>query len=283
MTLEFERRALLRMLGFGAAGAGLLGDPLAALAEGADAVTIGWPTDVPSWDPNQRFTPDAQPVYKLVFDQPLDQNTRLDLVPGLITKWELGKDGLSLAVELRDGVRFHNGDPMTADDFRFTFFERLRLPDRIDTKNSWRNVTGIDVLSPTRAVMRFSAPAPTAPQWLAFLGSYVVPKKYMERVGVETFQQKPVGTGPYKLVDHQLNARIVLERNDDYWGAKPPLRRVTIEIIKDPSARVAAVQSGQVDVTINVPVREVTRLQREPTLAGEINPITRVVSPPVPQ
>lgn len=128
MTFEIERRALLRMLGLGAAGA-LGGDPAAFAQEpgkGVDAVTIGWPTDVPSWDPNQRFTPDAQPIYKLVFDQPIDQNARLDLTPGLVTKWELAKDGLSLAVELRDGVRFHNGDAMTADDFRYTFFERLK-------------------------------------------------------------------------------------------------------------------------------------------------------------
>jgi peptide/nickel transport system substrate-binding protein len=279
MTFETERRTLLRMLGLGAAGAGLLRRPAFAQSsdKGGDAVTIGWPADVPAWDPNQRFTPDAQPIYKLVFDQPLGQNPALDLVPGLVTKWELAKDGLSLAVDLRDGVRFHNGDPMTADDFRYTFFERLKKPDRIDTKNSWRNVADVEVLSPVRAVMRFSAPAPTAPQWLAFLGSFVVPKAYMERVGVEAFQQKPAGTGPYRLADYQLNARIVLERNDDYWGMRPPLRRVTIEIIKDPSARMAAIQSGEIDLTINVPVREVVRLSREPGLAGEINPITRVI------
>lgn len=284
MSFALERRALLRMLGLGAAGAGTFAGRLAAFAEGlgkagkdADAVTIGWPTDVPSWDPNQRFTPDAQSIFKLVFDQPLNQNSALELVPALVTTWELAKDGRSLAVELRDGVRFHNGDAMTTDDFRYTFFERLKGPGKIDTKNSWRNVTDIEVLSPLRAVMRFSEAAPTAPQWLAFLGSYVVPKKYMERAGVEGFQQKPVGTGPYRLVDYQLNARIVLERNEDYWGARPPLRRVTIEIIKDPSARMAAIQSGEIDLTINVPVREVARLAREPGLAGEINPFTRVV------
>ena len=69
----------------------------------------------------------------------------------------------------------------------------------------------------------------------------------------------------------------MLERNDDYWGPKPKIKRVTFEIIKDPSARVAAMQSGQVDLTINVPVREVERLQQEPSLAAELNPITRVI------
>src|SRR5271165_3168229 len=257
MAFELERRTLLRMLGLGAgglgaAGAGTLIDTLAAFAQETDAVTIGWPVDIPAWDPNQRFSPEGQPIYKLVFDSPLSQNPKLDLVPNLVTKWELAKDALSLAVELHDGVKFHNGDPMTADDFRFTFFERLQGPDKIDTKNSWRKVSDIEVQSPTKAVIKFSSPAPTAPQWLAFLGSYVVPKKYMTQVGVDGFNQKPIGTGPYKLVDYQLNARIVLERNDDYWGGKPPIKHVTFEIIKDPSARVAAIQSGQVDLTTNV-------------------------------
>src|SRR5258708_34796945 len=279
MTIEVDRRTALQTLGLGAAarvfGGALRGD--LAFAQSKDAVTIGWPSDVPSWDPNQRFTPDAQSIYKLVFDQPLDQNEKLDLVPKLITKWELAADGLSMVVELRDDVTFHNGDKMTAEDFRYTFFERIKAGHKVDTANSWRKVTDIEIQSPTKAVMKFNSPAPTAPQWLSFLGSFMVPKGYMEKVGVDAFREKPVGTGPYKLVEYQLNSRIVLERNDGYWGAKPKLKRITFDIVKDPSARVAAIQSGQVDLTINVPVREVERLKREPTLAAEINPITRVI------
>ena len=104
------------MLGLGAAGSALVGE--VAFAQAKDSVTIGWPSDVPSWDPNQRFTPDAQPIFKLVFDQPLDQNEKLELVPKLITKWELAADGQSMTVELRDDVTFHNGDKMTAEDFK---------------------------------------------------------------------------------------------------------------------------------------------------------------------
>jgi dipeptide transport system substrate-binding protein len=277
MTHEIERRTLLRMLAAGAAGTKFFADPGSAAAQANDAVAIGWPSDVPSWDPNQRFTPDAQPIFKLVFDQPLDQSPKLDLIPHLVVKWELAPDGLSMPVELRDDVLFHNGDKMTAEDFRYTFFERIKAGHKVDTANSWRKVVDIEVQSPTKAVMKFSSPAPTAPQWLAFLGSYVVPKAYMERVGVDAFRDKPVGTGPYRLVEYQLNSRIVLERNDRYWGPKPALRRVTFDIVKDPSARVAAIQSGQLDLTINIPVREVARLQREAGLAAEIAPITRVI------
>jgi len=276
MTIEMDRRTALRALTLVAGSAAWAGNVIDAFAAD-DAVTIGWPSDVPSWDPNQRFTPDAQPIFKLVFDQPLDQDPKLKLIPKLLTKWELAPDGMSLAVELRDDVSFHNGDKMTAEDFRYTFFERIKAGHKVDTANSWRKVKDIEVQSPTKARMIFSSPAPTAPQWLAFLGSYIVPKKYFESVGVQTAAQKPIGTGPYKLVDYQLNSRIVLERNDAYWGPKPKIKRVTFEIIKDPSARVAAVQSGQIDFTINVPVREVARLDKEPGLAAELNPMTRII------
>jgi peptide/nickel transport system substrate-binding protein len=140
-----------------------------------------------------------------------------------------------------------------------------------------RKVEDIAIESPTKATMKFNSPAPTMPQWFAFLGSYIVPKNYIESKGVDNFLKKPVGTGPYRLAEYELNSRIVLERNDKYWGPKAKVTRVTIQIIKDPSARVAAIQSGQVDCTINVPVREVRRFQQEGNLAAEINPITRVI------
>src|SRR5712691_10442348 len=277
MAFKLQRRSFLQMAIGSAASIGASARFDSALAAANDAVTIGWPNDVPSWDPNQRFTPDAQPIFKAVFDQPLDQDPQLKLVPHLIKSWNLAPDGLSMAVELRDDVTFHNGDKMTTEDFRYTFLERIKSGVKLDTANSWRKVEDIVIESPTKATMKFNSPAPTAPQWMAFLGSYIVPKKYIETAGLETFQKKPIGTGPYKLAEYELNSRIVLERNDKYWGPKPKIARVTIQIIKDPSARVAAIQSGQVDCTINVPVREVQRFEKEAGFAAELNPITRVI------
>jgi len=274
MASSLERRTFLR-LALGTAAS--LGASARLAGAASDAATVGWPNDVPSWDPNQRFIPDAQPVFKAVFDQPIDQDPQLRLIPHLIKSWDLAADGMSMAVELRDDVTFHNGDKMTAEDFRFTFFERIKSGAKIDTVNSMRKVQDIVIESPTRATMRFDSPAPTMPQWMAFLGSYVVPKKYIESEGLDNFLKKPIGTGPYRLAEYELNSRIVLERNDKYWGPKPKLARVTIEIIKDPSARVAAIQSGQVDCTINVPVREVQRFEQDPGFVAEINPITRVI------
>jgi peptide/nickel transport system substrate-binding protein len=213
MTIELDRRRVLQLLGVSAGSVSFMGHLSSAWAAG-DTVTLGWPSDVPSWDPNQRFVPDAQPIFKLVFDSPLDQAPDLKLIPKLISKWELAPDALSMSIELRDDVTFHNGDKMTADDFRYTFFERIKAGHKLDIVNAWNKVMDIEVQSPTRAVLKFNSAAPTAPAWFAFLGSFVVPKKYMESVGVDGFVQKPIGSGPYKLVEYQLNSRIVLERNE---------------------------------------------------------------------
>jgi len=267
-----SRRTLLQTLATAAAA-----PVLPAHAAEADGATIGWPSDVTSWDPNQRFVPDAQSIFKMVFDQPLDQNPALKLIPHLVTKWQMASDARSLSLEFRDDVKFHNGDPMTSADFAWTFLGRTKAGQKLDVAQSMRKLTDIETPTPTTAIMRFDSAAPTVPVWLAFLGSFVVPKAYLEKVGPEAFATKPVGTGPYKLVEHEMNARIVLERNDAYWGPKPKLRRITIEIIKDPSARVAAIQSGQVDLTISVPVREIARLKALPNLAAELDPVTKVI------
>lgn len=242
-----------------------------------DAVTIGWPGDVAGWDPNRRFVPDAQPIYKMLYDQPLDQDPRLNLVPGLAKAWQLAPDARSLEVELRDDVTFHDGTKLTSADFRWTFHERIAAGHEVDTARSWRKVVDIETPSATRAIMRFGSPAPTAPAWLAFLGSFVVPKHYMQKVGLAAFGAHPVGTGPYRLAEHQPGTRIVLERNDAYWGPKPTMRRVTVQIINNPSARAAAIESGNVDLTVAVPVRETARLGHIATLEAELNPITRII------
>lgn len=269
MTLS--RRSLIASAAFAAA------TPSIARAQSADAVTIAWPSDVPSWDPNQRFVPDAQSIFKAVFDQPLGQDPALKLIPHVIAKWELAADALSMPIELRDDVTFHDGTKLTTEDFRYTFLERNKTTPGLDIANSWRKLTDVEILSPTRAVMRFSSPAPTAPQWLSFLGSYIVPKKAMEAMGPPAFAQKPVGSGPYRMVEWEQNARIVLERNDAYWGPKPAIRRVTIQVVKDASARVAAIQSGQVDLTFGLPIRDAVRLQADPAFTSVLQPVTRII------
>ena len=125
--------------------------------------------------------------------------------------------------------------------------------------------------------MKFSEPMPSAIPWLYFLCSFVVPKAYIERVGLAEFVAKPVGSGPYKLVEYQQNARIVLEANDRYWDGKPAIPRVTIELVRDPTARVAAFESRRADVATEVPIREAERLATQPGVVAAVYPITDII------
>ena len=250
----------------------------AAQAQAAkDSVVIAWQIDPQSWDPNRRTNPGLQSIYKMVYDQLIMQAPDMKLQPALATKWSLSADGKTLTLDIRDDAWWHDGTKLTSADVKYTFLERAKAGHKIDLARIWRNVADIETPSPTRAVIRLNKPMPTAIPWLAFLANFVVPKHHVTKVGADGFAGMPMGSGPYRVVDYQRNSRIVLEAFDKYWGPKPKIRKVTVLIVKDPSARVAAVQSGRVDFAPDVPIREVARLNRMPALSGRIFPISRVI------
>ena len=159
MTHDIDRRSLLK-LGAGAGALAALGVPDEVLAQAAakGQLTIAFPADVPTWDPNARSLAAVQSLYKCVFDQPITQNPDITPKPALVTKWGYVDDkGLALGLDLRSDVVFHDGSKMTAEDFRFSFFDRPRLPvpeggRKLDTAFIWRRVKDIEVVSPTRVV-----------------------------------------------------------------------------------------------------------------------------------
>ncbi len=278
-----NRRDFLK-LGGGTAALLALGIPGSALAQaaGTGQITIAYPSDLPTWDPNARSLAPVQSLYKCVFDQPLTQNPDLSRANALITDWAFSDDGLALNLTFRDDVIFHDGSKMTAEDFRFTFYERPRMEvaegqRKLDTSFLWRKISDIEVLSPTEAKVVFSDPMPSAVTWLHFLCSYVVPKAYFEKVGLEGFVAKPVGTGPYKLVSYEQASRIELEAFEEYWGGAPAIKKVTIDIVRDPTARVAAIESRRADAAIDVPIREAERLGMAPGLTSTIEPVTDIM------
>jgi peptide/nickel transport system substrate-binding protein len=273
-SFNITRRGFVGTTAAGLAASAL---PEFALAQGKDSLVIGWPVDPPTWDPVVRTNPGVQALYKMVFDQPLTQAPDLKIIPGVVKAWKLAADGKRLDIELRDDVLWHDGKKLTTADIKYTYLERKARGDKTDLGSVWRNLTDVQIESDTKAAMILSAPMPTAVQWLAFLANYIVPKHYMEQVGPEKFGEKPIGNGPYKLVSYERNSRAVFEAFDKYWGPKPSIKKVTVLIMKDPSARVAAIQAGQADWVSEVPVREVERLGKIKGLKAEIYPYTRIV------
>jgi peptide/nickel transport system substrate-binding protein len=238
-----------------------------------EQVRIAYPIDVPSWDPSRSAAPNPTALFKCVFDQPLEYAADSTLQPGVVTAWEwLDKEGLVLQLDLRDDVYFHNGDKLTSADFKFTFFERLRAEKGLQLSFIWSGITAIDTPTPTRAIVRFAKPMVTAPQFLGYSAAFILPKAYFEKVGLDGFLAKPIGSGPYRLVDHQRDASITLEAFDKYWRGPAKIKRLVFQVVKDPTTRVSAVQSGQVQVAVALPMREALRLGQSKGLANSLTP-----------
>jgi peptide/nickel transport system substrate-binding protein len=167
--------------------------------------------------------------------------------PSLAESWSMAKDGLSADFTLRQGAKFHNGDPVTAEDVKFSF-ERYRGGGAKILKDT---VKEVQTPAPNRVRFVFKEPWPDFP---AFYGTFVtsagwvVPKKYVERVGEEAFRKAPIGAGPYKVVSFNPGVELVLEAFEGYWRKTPSIKRLVFRSLPDETTRAAALKSGEVDV-----------------------------------
>ncbi len=169
----------------------------------------------------------------------------------LAENWSVSKDGLVYEFQLRKNAKFHNGDTVTAEDVKFSF-ERYHgaaaklLKDR---------VASVEVVDPLK--VRFHLKKP----WLDFMtffatpatgAAWIVPKKYVEKVGDEGFKKAPVGAGPYKFVSFKPGVELVLEAHEQYWRKPPAVKTLVFKVIPDESTRLAALKRGEVDIAYSI-------------------------------
>ena len=180
--------------------------------------------------------------------------------PSLAESWTVSKDGLTYDFLLRAGAKFHNGDPVTADDVKFSF-ERYHGGAAKLLKERVREVRAVDA---RRA--RFVLKEPW-PDFMTFYGTtatgagWIVPKKYVEKVGDAGFQKAPIGAGPYKFVSMNPGIELTLEAFEGYWRKVPSVKRIALKSIPDETTRAAALKRGEVDVAyfLNGPIAEDVR------------------------
>ena len=167
--------------------------------------------------------------------------------PCLAESWSLSPDGLVYSFVLRNGVRFHNGDMLTAEDVKFSF-ERYRGANAQLLKDK---VKEIRILDSRRIQFRLKEPWP---DFITYYGTtatsagWVVPKKYVEKVGEEGFKKAPVGAGPYRVVSVNPGIEMVLEAFEGYWRTMPHVKRLVFRSLPDETTRAAALKRGDVDV-----------------------------------
>jgi peptide/nickel transport system substrate-binding protein len=176
--------------------------------------------------------------------KPMPGNT---MAPSLAESWSTSKDGLLYEFVLRQGAKFHNGDPVTAEDVKFSF-ERYRGAAARLVKEK---VAAVELPDPHRVRFRLKEPWP---DFMTYYGSlttgvgWIVPKKYLETVGDEGFKKAPIGAGPYKFVSFTPGVELVLEAFDQYWRKVPSVKRLVFKSIPDESTRLAMLKRGEADV-----------------------------------
>jgi peptide/nickel transport system substrate-binding protein len=188
-----------------------------------------------------------------------------DMAPCLAESWRESPDGLVYEFKLRQGLRFHNGDPFTAEDVKFSF-QRFR---GVSAKTLHDRVRDVQVVDPHR--VRFVLHAPW-PDFLTFYASpatgaaWIVPKKYLEQVGEDGFRRQPVGLGPYRFTRMTPGVELVLEANEQYWRKKPAIKRIVFKPVVDRTTRLAMLKAGEADIAYVMIGVEAAAIKADPRL-----------------
>jgi peptide/nickel transport system substrate-binding protein len=187
------------------------------------------------------------------------------LAASLAESWSAAEDGRSYDFVLRDGAKFHNGEPVTAEDVKFSF-ERYR-----GTAHDLLQQRVAAVETPDARHIRFQLKEPW-PDFLLFYATmtgsgWVVPKKYVEKVGEEGFKKAPIGAGPYKFVSFNPGVELVLEAFDQYWRKPPSVKKLIFKVIPDETTRLAALKGGEVDIAYSIRGELAEDLRKTPGLS----------------
>lgn len=274
---EITRRQTLA-LGAAAFLTGILSGRTAVQAADPGTLTIAFNVNLPSFDPTvgpSAVNPTIQAIYRSVFDQFIGQKPDLSFEPGLLTEWGWNDDKTKVSMTVRDGVTWHDGSPFTAEDVVWSLERAAKQETGNPIQFIWSTVGNykIDGNKITGDVLRFD---PTFFKWMAFLTGYVLPKAYYEKVGADGFEKKPIGTGPYMVDEYQGNAFLRLKANPNYFGGKPAFDTVIFKFVPDTTSRVAEIESGASDITLEIPYEEFDRLKAKDGLAGVATPISDI-------
>ena len=263
---------MLKLLSATALAFGILAAP--AFAQSAkDKLTIDLPNDAATLDPHLQWDTDSYSVYRNIFDNLVTRDQSGKVVPQIGTAWKY-VDDKTLDFEIRQGVTFHDGSKLTADDVAYSVNRIIDPKLKSPQFSQFSQIIKAEVVGPNKVRITTKSPYPALLAQLVKLS--IVPKAYAEKVGEQGFNAKPIGSGPYKLVSHQKGVRTELEADEDYWGGKPPFQHVTFRAVPDVSTRIADLRTGQADLVRDVPPDQAISLKSEPGIKILAVPTERV-------
>jgi peptide/nickel transport system substrate-binding protein len=249
-----------------------------------DTLVVCLSTRIVSLDPTNHRDRDTQMVIKNIFDSLTTRDRHLKVIPQLAASWQ-AKDPTTWEFELKKGIRFHNGDELTAADVKFTL-DRVTKQGGMDGRTSPRQtllarISDVIIMGPHTVRIMTDRPWPILPMMLSL--QEIVPKSTLQQMGSREFAASPVGTGPFKFVKQTKDGTLVLERFDAYNGnASPPLpeqksavKYLIFKTVPDPVRRLALLKKGEADIIADVSIESVSLLNILPGIRVVSQPATR--------
>src|SRR6266403_529920 len=260
--MQVTRRELLK----GAAALGVAGALPQALPGAAQAQTTqkkelvtAQGGDISKFDPHFSTSSNDIRISFTLFDNLTSRHADGKLYPGLATEWKL-EGQTTWRFKLRQGVKFHNGDPFTSADAKFSIERTYDPAVKTMVATALSTIDRIEAPDPYSLIIHTKKPDPLLPARLAFYGGQIVPKKYLESVGADTFNTKPVGTGPVRLSSWVKDDKAVFDAYPDYWGGKIDMDRLVVRAIPETAPRIAALLKGEVDIITQLPPDQAERI-----------------------
>src|SRR5947199_3793946 len=225
----------------------------AASAQPAQLV-ISQPAEATTMDPGRSTQVLTVNDFVNLYDTLTRWDGALRLQPGLATSWRNVSD-TTWEFTLRQGVKFHDGAPFTAEDVKATL-ERNLVPGKTVVQAGFATIESVHIVTPTTVRIVTKKPDPLLLVRVAQMGAQILPARRTADEGVKELARRPGGTGAYRLVEWVKDERLVMEANRHWWGweGKPPaIERVVWKPIPDDFPRIVALEKGEADIITNVP------------------------------
>lgn len=248
---------------------------VATLGFAQSEIVIAQGVDVPGFDPHGHHTTAVEAVLINLFDYLVFRDAEGELEPALATSWEPVADD-AWRFTLREDVLWHDGEPFTAADVKFTL-ERVATDTSLQPNESYRQIREVEIVNDLEIIIHTHGPDPLLLNRISRLSSGIMPQHYVEEVGIEGFTVQPIGTGPYRFVEWVRDDRIVLEAFDDHWRGRPTYDRLVHRTIPEDSTRISELMTGGVHIATNVPPQDRDRIVQAGTADVVLQPTTRIM------
>lgn len=223
-------------------------------------VTIALASEPNTLDPHYAVGRNTEIFLPNIYDSLLSRDKDNKLQPALAESYKQ-LDPRTWQFKLRKGVKFTNGEDFDAEAVKFTF-DRVMNPDNKTTERaSIDTIEKTEVVDPQTVTITTRIPDVLLPARVSELYGSILPPRYAKDKSKEELGVKPIGTGPYKLVEWKKNERLVLEANEGYWRGAPKIKQIVVRPILDDSARMAALLAGEVDLASGVPYVRIKEVQ----------------------